>query len=324
MDQQTLISFVALVFGTVFLLSQLIIVPTFGTERQERKRLARRLTQIAAEGTYKPVSLVREQYLKQLSPLERWLDSLPGAESLNRLIEQSGQMYPAYRLLVASLALGVAAGFVTWNFSHHLVATAVLVAVGLWLPYGRLTGRRRKRLDLFEQQLPEALDLMVRALRAGHPFDVAMSFIGKEMDDPVGHEFGLTFDEIRYGREIDRAFLYLIDRVPSMSLMGMATAIFIQRETGGNLSEVLQKISSVLRSRFRFRRRVKTLSAEGRISAWVLALIPFLLFGALTLMNPDYMDSLTGSEQGRSLLTVGVVLLTIGILWINQLIKIRI
>jgi len=324
MDQQTLISFIALVFGAVFLLSQLIIVPTFGTERQERKRLARRLEQIAAEGAFKPISLVREHYLKQLTPLERWLDALPGARAVNRLIEQSGQMYPAYRLVLASLVLGVTTCIVTWTLSHHALATAVFLAVGLSLPFLRVSQRRRKRLDAFEEQLPEALDLMVRALRAGHPFDTAMSFIGQEVEAPLGQEFAMTFDEIRYGRDVERAFLYLIERVPSMSLMGMATAIFIQRETGGNLSEVLEKISGVLRGRFRFRRRVKTLSAEGRISAWVLAMIPFLLFGSLTLMNPDYMESLIGTEQGRGLLMFGVVLLTVGIFWISKLIHIRV
>lgn len=324
MDQQTLITFLVLVFATVFLLSQVIIVPAFGTERQERKRIRKRLQQIAAEGRYAPTSLLRQEYLKQLSPIEKWLDTLPGTRALNRLIEQSGQMYPAYRVMLMSLTLALAGGGLVWTFSHHAIATAVVLVATGSLPFINLIRKRRKRLEAFEAQLPEALELVVRALRAGNPFNVAMSFISDEIEGPVAEEFGLTVDEIKYGRDVNRAFLYLLDRVPSMSLMAMATAIFIQRETGGNLAEVLEKISSVLRGRFRFHRRVRTLTAEGRISAWVLALIPFLLFAALNLINPEYMESMLGTVAGQRLLVWGLVLLVIGILWMNRMIRIRI
>jgi tight adherence protein B len=129
MDQQTLITFLALVFGTIFLLSQVIIVPAFGTERHERKRIRKRLEQIAAEGRYAPTSLLRQEYLKQLSPIEKWLDTLPGTTTLNRLIEQSGQMYPAYRLLLKSLFLALAGGGLVWVFAHNLIAALVVSAV---------------------------------------------------------------------------------------------------------------------------------------------------------------------------------------------------
>lgn len=324
MDTETLLIFLGLVFVTVFLLSQLLIVPTFGTDRAERRRLRQRLEQIAADADFTPVSLVRQEYLKELRGIERWLESMPWAPPLQSLIERSGQMYPSYRLLLRCLLLGLSGLGVGWLVSDRIGIALVAGVIAALLPIARLRKRRQQRIAEFEAQLPEALELMARALRAGNPFSVAVSFIAEQMEGTVAEEFRLTHTEIKYGRDVNQAFLYLIDRVPSMSLMAMTTAVIIQRETGGNLGEVLDKIASVLRSRFKFQRRVRTLTAEGRISAWVLALIPLLLFAALSMIDPEYVGTLTGTVAGQRLLTVGVVLLGLGMFWMSRLIRIEV
>ncbi|MFH0343102.1 MAG: type II secretion system F family protein [Chromatiales bacterium] len=325
MDGNTLAVFLTLIFGAVFLLAQTIFVPSFGTGKQETRRLRKRLGTILEEySAGHAVSLVRERYLKGLSPFERWLESLPGMVALERLIEQSGRAFPAYRLVVMSIGLGVAAGAVAWVLSHHPVIALVAVLVVAWAPFLKLQIDRSRRFAKFEEQLPEALDVMTRALRAGHPFNETLQMVSKEMDEPIASELGMTFDEINYGVDVRRAFQNLLARVPSMSLMALVTSVLVQRETGGNLAEILDKISKVIRGRFRFQRRVRTLSAEGRLSAWVLALVPFGLFGMIAVTNPDYLTVLITEPVGRKLIVTALVLMVIGSFWIRKLLRIEV
>lgn len=319
MDQSKLIIFLILVFGTVFLLSQVILVPSFGTKSKESRQIRRRLLQVTENlSSAEQQSLVRQKYLRELTPLERWLESMPGTEALETLLEQAGKNYPAYRVLLAMLGLGITGGIMTWYFTAHVYATLIAALLLGWLPMILLKNERDKRMVLFEEQLPEALDMMTRALRAGYPFNEAMRYISQEMEDPIAHEFGVTFEEINYGRDIKQAFNYLIMRVPSTNLIAATTAIIIQRETGGNLAELLDNITDILRKRFRFQRKVKTITAEARMSAWVLALLPFVVFLAIALRNFDYVRPLFETERGNTLLMVGLGLQVIGAFWVRK------
>lgn len=319
MDQSKLIVFLILVFGTVFLLSQIVLVPSFGTKSKESRQIRKRLQQVTESvGSADQQSLVRQKYLRELSPLERWLESLPGIDALESLLEQGGKDYPAYRVVFAMLGLGITAAIATWYFTAHAYATLAAALLIGWLPMMILKSDRDKRMVLFEEQLPEALDMMTRALRAGYPFNEAMRYIAKEMENPIAHEFGITFEEINYGRDIKQAFNYLIMRVPSTNLIAATTAIIIQRETGGNLAELLDKISDVLRKRFRFQRKVKTITAEARASAWVLSLLPFVVFLAIALKNPDYIKPLFDTERGNTMLMMGLALQVVGAFWVRK------
>lgn len=324
MDQTSLIIFTLLVFATVFFLTQSIIVPTFGTERQEQKRIRKRIQHLSGDRQEAEISLVREQYLKQLSPFERWLDKFPGNDSLNRLIMESGDLYPAYRLLLRCCSIGIICGSILLFWKRDLLLIVIAASVGFFLPIRRLMAKRNLRLQLFEQQLPDALDSIVRALKVGIPFRSALSVVATEMRDPAAQEFALAFDEIKYGRDVETALAIMLERVPSLSMTAVVTAVSIQLRTGGNLAEVLAKISRILRERFRFKRSVDTLTAQGRISAWVLALIPFVLFAGISVMDPQYLEYLTKSRTGIAMISIGVVLLLIGMIWINRLIKIRV
>ncbi len=319
MDQSQLIVFLLLVFGTVFLLSQIILVPSFGTKSSEGRQIRKRLRRVTENlGFEEQQSLVRQKYLRDLSPMERWLETLPGVETLDSLLEQAGKNYPAYRVVLTMFFLAITAAIATWHFTGHFYATFGATLLIGWLPIMVLKSDRDKRMALFEEQLPEALDMMTRALRAGYPFNEAMRYISKEMDNPISQEFGITFEEINYGRDIKLAFNYLIMRVPSTNLIAATTAIIIQRETGGNLAELLDKISDVLRKRFRFQRKVKTITAEARASAWVLALLPFVVFLAIALKNPDYIKPLFDTERGNKLLMAGLVLQVVGAFWVRK------
>jgi tight adherence protein B len=321
MDQDTLITFLVLVFGTVFLLTQVIIVPTFGTNRQQGRRIRKRLGELSQRDA-DDVSLVRQNFLKKLSRTERWVEQVAPLTPLRILIEQSGRMIPISRVILTCAVLGGFAGIVCWILLHHWIAAVASGLFAGWLPILRLSRDRRIRLEKFEEQLPEALDLMVRALRTGYPFKDAMAQIANSMEDPIAGEFALTFEEINYGKDVSSAFNYFLMRVPSVSLAAMTAAILIQRETGGNLAEVLKKISGILRGRFKFHRKIKTLSAEGRLSAWILALAPYVMFVGLLMIDKNYFDPLFTSPTGRWVIGFGLFLFVAGTLWVRKIVTI--
>jgi len=176
----------------------------------------------------------------------------------------------------------------------------------------------------FEEQLPEAMDIMVRALKAGHPFTETLKLVAEEMEQPISTEFGITFADINYGLDIKNAFLNLLERIPNITLMTVVIAVIVQRETGGNLAETLANISAIVRGRFRFQRKVRTLSAEGRMSAWILVLIPFTLFLGLMVTSPNYLKPLITDPAGMKIIAVAFVMIVIGIFWLRRIIRIDI
>lgn len=315
--------FVGMMAVAAFLLTLSLTVPAFGPERQAARRLRKRIVQVGDEFEQPRVaSLLRDQYLRKLSPLERWLESLPGMPALRRLLHQAGSPLPAYRLVLLSLSLiygGVLAGTILLG---HPLATALLAVMAGSAPLVLFIIRRNQRLARFDEQLPEALEIMTRALRAGHPFNETLKLVSEDMDDPIAGEFGATFADINYGADVRSAFLGLLERTPSMSLMIMVMSVLVQRETGGNLSEVLEKIAGLIRGRFRFQRRVRTLSAEARMSAWILAMVPFVLFLVLMFSTPDYLPVLLEHPTGQNLIMMAFVLLMVGALWMRRIIRI--
>jgi tight adherence protein B len=177
-------------------------------------------------------------------------------------------------------------------------------------------------LAKFEEQLPDAIDVIRRALMAGHPFNAALNIVAEDMDDPIASELRVTFADINYGNDVRRAMLGLLARVPSVSVMALVTSVLVQRETGGNLAEILSQISGVIRSRFRFQRRVKTMSAEGRMSAWVLAMVPLGLFFAMSIITPDYFPVLLEDPLGQTVVTITFIWASIGVYFIRNIIRI--
>jgi tight adherence protein B len=314
--------FLGMIFIAVFLLMQSFLVPAFGENRKAQKRLKQRLNAISAGAERGKVSLVRRKYLRELGPLERVLESLPGMARVERLVEQAGRETPAYRVVLYSICLGGISGVA----GFHLLPQPMLgVLLGLGvaaLPFVHLQRLRSQRLARFEEQLPDALIIMARALRAGHPFSDAMHLVAEEMAEPIAGEFRTTFMEINYGGEVRTAMLGMLDRVPSVTVMVFTTSVLIQKESGGNLAELLDGLAAVVRDRFRFQRKVRTLSAQGRMAAWILSLLPFVLAGVLSLVSPNFLPMLTQDPVGRQLVVVAFVMVVIGILWMRRIVRI--
>ncbi len=325
MLENNVLIYLGLVFAAVFLLSQGMIVPAFGDTRQARKLLKKRVEEIEKNASEDSVaSLLRERYLRKLSPLERQLEAIPALASLRRIIEQGGHQMLAYRFVLLAVVIGIMAALVTWTFTRMPIAVFSAGLFGVWLPFMKISRDRAQTFSKFEEQLPDAIDIMRRALMAGHPFNATLKLVAEDMEDPVAREFDQTFADINYGSDVRRAMLGLLARVPSITVMALVTAILVQKESGGNLAEILEQISKVIRGRFRFQRRVRTLSAEGRMSAWILALIPLVLVVAMTLGNPEYLPMLWNDPIGKKLTAFAVVWAAIGVFFIRRIIRIEV
>jgi tight adherence protein B len=323
--EDTPLVFLIMISVAVFLLVWNLMVPVFGAERKAAKRLKRRLSRVSTQEQHTSAArMLREKYLRELNPLERQLETLPGMEQLALLIEQSGRNTPAHRLLLLSIALGFAVGTLVFFAIDNPLMGVIAGALAAAIPFLKINMDRSKRLARFEEQLPEAMDIMVRALKAGHPFTETLRLVSEEMNAPISVEFGITFADINYGLDIKQAFLNLLERVPNMTLMTVVIAVIVQRETGGNLAETLANISSIVRGRFRFQRKVRTLSAEGRMSAWVLVLIPFVLFVGIMVTTPAYLNELITEPAGVKMVGIAFIMVIIGIFWLRRIIRIDI
>lgn len=320
-----MIFFLGLIFVAVFFLVQGLAIPVFGESAQARKRLKKKLEDIESanyEEAYS--SILREKYLRKLAPWEQQLEKLPKMEALAAFIEQSGHKYLSYRVIAFSIALGLLAAVVAWVSLRIWYAPIVAAVIGCYVPFMRISSDRTKRMAKFEEQLPDAIETMTRALRAGHPFPAALKMIGDEFDDPVASEFELTFGDINYGNDVRRAMLGLLSRIPTVTVMALVTAVLVQKESGGNLAEILERISDVIRGRFKLHRKIKTLSAEGRMSAWVLAMVPLVLFVLLMVTTPDYLPVLVNDVRGQKMIIGSMISASVGIFWIRRILRIEV
>jgi tight adherence protein B len=322
MNTTTVLSFVGVVFVAVFML-MLGLTASASGESRLRRTLRRRLEKISADVHEDIASILRERYLKSLSPLERRLEEMPFMQRLAAMAEQAGRPKPGYQVVMNSILLALTGAVMVGALLQN-AAVALLAALGGFMtPYFLLSIRQRHRLEKIEEQLPDAIDVIKRALRAGHPFNAAVKLVADDMDQPIAKEFELTFSDLNYGGDVRRALLGLVGRVPSVTVMALATSVLVQRETGGNLAEILDQIAKVVRGRFRFQRKIRSLSAEGKMSAWVLSLVPLGLVAIMSIASPGYLPIMLTNKLGHEMLYAAAVLQVAGIFWIRSIIKIE-
>ncbi|MGO4376881.1 type II secretion system F family protein [Pseudoduganella sp. RAF53_2] len=292
----------------------------------EAERVARRLRLMSAGGYagQQNSSMIKQRLLSESPYLQRLLLKLPRVSTLDRLLEQSGLSWSVSDFITLSLlAAALAGGFALWLGLHGLL---VFAAAGLAIDLPLLYARRAKakRLHKIDYQLPDALDLIGRALRAGHAFPTALKMVGDEMRDPIAEEFRIAFDEVNFGMSMSEALMNLATRVPSTDVRYFVIAVMIQRETGGNLSELLGNISAIIRERIKLLGQVRVLSAEGRMSAWVLGLLPFVAGFVIQLSNPEFLQVLYTDPAGRKMIIGALSLMVSGVFVMRRIIKIRV
>jgi tight adherence protein B len=295
-------------------------------ERLAARRLERRLQDVAGPAPSEPgeSSVVMRQSEGPLPALDRLVGTTRGTTWLARLIEQSGGGVTPSAILIASLALAGLAGILVVSLSRF-VWLSVPAALGAGaLPFLWLMRRRSVRLKRFEEQFPEALDLLSRAIRAGHAFQTAMGMVADELPDPIGAEFKKTFDQQNYGLPLREALNEMPERVPIIDVHFFVTAVLIQRDTGGNLSEILDNLAHVVRERFKILRQVRVHTAHGRLTGYVLLALPGALGIALSMLNRSHMEPLFREPMGQQWLIGAAVMQTIGYFWIKKVIKIEV
>jgi tight adherence protein B len=258
---------------------------------------------------------------------EPWVQALasrlPHLQDIQHLLRQSGIDWSlrSYLTFVGGAALGAAIAML--GLTASLVAAAAAAAAGAALPYIYLRIRRSRRLARFEEQFPAAVDLLGRAIRAGHPLSAALKMVADDVDDPVAGEFRAVFEEQRFGLPFSESLASLADRVPSADVRIFVTAVLIQREVGGNLTEILDNLAHIIRQRFTLQRQVKVLTAEGRYSVYVLTAMPIGIGGFLYMTNREYLRPLWETEVGRMMLWAALIAQVVGYIWMHRLTKIE-
>lgn len=315
-------------FGiAIFIMSLLVIELSFHAVRifqnpdraLIRKRLSHSLDEALQEGGH---SLLKKQVLSDVPFLNSVLSALPWFGRLQLTINQASMKYTLGFFILVSLTFGLLGYLAGWVFLKTLWKAIPIGFACVSLPYLHLLMKKKERMAKFEKQLPEALDLIARALKAGHAFTSGMKLVAEEFKDPIGPEFDETLDEINFGLSVDDALKNLIKRVECMDLRFFVVAVILQRETGGNLAEIIENLAQLIRERFKFRGKVRILSAEGKLSAGILVAIPFILFVALLLINPSYMGTLIQDPIGQTISTISLVMMIIGIFLIRRIIDI--
>lgn len=293
-------------------------------EGQSHRKLKRRLkTSVAVKRVH--LALVKEtERLSSLGPLDRLLNYEGRAVvPAQRLIEQSGLRWSVGTLLVAcGCAALIPYAIVTTLSGSELAGLIVATCTG-FTPYLWVRRARSKRLWKFEEQFPEAIDLIARALRAGHTFPAGLSMVADELADPVGTEFRLLYDRHSFGMPLTEAVRSFAERIPLLDSKFFATAVLTQRDAGGNLAEVLDNLSSVIRERFKVKRQVRVISAHGRVTGWILAGLPPSLSLVFLAVSPQHMQSLFKDPLGIQLILVAAALQIVGTLLIRKIVNIE-
>ncbi len=294
---------------------------------QERQILNQRLEEtavISGKSEIQNSRFVRRDLLSEMPMANRILKRLRIATSIRRMIEQADLRLTVMRLLMLAGLTGAIGGLLASLFSSSLLFNGICALVTGSIPLVYVWHKRRQRLHLFLEQLPEGLNLVSRALSAGHAFTESMHMVATEMAEPIAGEFGKTYEEQRLGLSYKMALRNLSQRIPLLELRLCVTAILIQRETGGNLAEILERVAVTIRERFRIMEDLNTLTTASRVSAWILCALPMVIAGMLFVVNPGYLDVLWTDPRGQRLVWVAAGMQITGMLIVRKIMRIKI
>ena len=319
------ISFLVFVFA-LFLVLGAYLLATHGSDKK-RAKLQRRLSEALLHSAHTEdveVVLARNELMSEIPWMNQVLINIQATFHLKRMLDQADLHITPSRLLMFSFMAGMLGGLAA---SVLTVFIPIMILVGLAcasLPLLHVWYKRKKRFDAFLEQLPDALDLVSRALSAGHAFPEALYMVSTEMPEPVATEFRKAYEEQNLGLSLKLALENLTQRIPLLDLKMCVTAVLIQRETGGNLAEILEKVSYTIRERFRILGDLKTLTTSSRMSAWLLCGLPIGVALAVTVLNPEYMSVLWKDPRGHYLIALALFMQITGMLIVRKILKIQI
>lgn len=322
------LAFLAFVVGVGGVMGVFFAITRLPAVMQQR-RLDKRLQEVTAvddeDETRSAVKgILKDRQAGALASMDRLVRGSARGTAVGVWIEQSGVKAGLTTILLIALFNALVAAFVVGLVSRAWWGLPLGAGAGFAMPFLFLRMKRRRRLLAFEEQFPEALDLISRALKAGHAFATGLKMVADEMPEPVGPEFRKAFDEQNFGLPLKDSLDNLSHRIPSLDVRFFSTAVLIQRETGGNLSEILENLAHVVRERFKILRQVRVYTAHGRLTGYVLLALPAFLSVALMFINPEHMNLLFRERMGQMMLTGALVMQVIGYFWIQQVIKIEV
>ena len=296
---------------------------TYGSAAQ---RVARRLQLMSGSPgrSAEHISILKQRRFSRYDMTDRLLHRIPLAHRIDQLLIQSGMKWSVGIFLLWSGAALLAGLLVTASWPLPLALRSAVALLFALIPLVLVRRERTRRLVRIESQLPDAADFIARALRAGHSFTNVLQIVGNELAEPLSGEFRIVREEINYGVSLGEALHNMAARIPLTDLRYLIIAVLIQRETGGNLAEILSNISHIIRARLKLLAQVRVLSAEGRMSAWILGLLPFALSGMMLLINPDYIKVLWTDPIGIKLLCIASGMIVVGVVWLRKVIRIRV
>ena len=298
-------------------------------ERSARARVLRErlsTSQETGERTAtQDMALLRDEMLSQIPAIDTLLRRSERVSALQKLLEQADMRVRAGNFLLLCVGSGIVLAVILalWQKDQPPLALVGLIA-GFFLPYSYASYKRNKRFEKFEELFPEAIDTLARAVRAGHAFTTALELISTEVSEPVSGEFRALFEEQKFGLPVRDALLNLVDRVPLVDVKFFVTAVMLQRETGGNLAEILDNLSYVIRERFKIMRQVRVYTAQGRLTMMLLMGMPPVIVLAMLSMNPSFIRPLFSDPIGHGLLVIGMTLQTVGYFVIRKIIRIQV
>jgi len=270
------------------------------------------------------LALLRDEQLSQIPALDTFLRRSTRVSDLQKMLAQADMSLRVSNFLGISALTGVAATIIAYILSKRVEVAWIALLVGFVLPYSYASMRRNKRFEKFEELFPEAIDTLARAVRAGHAFTTALEMITAEVSEPVSGEFRQLYEEQKFGMPVRDALLNLTDRMPLVDVKFFVTAVMLQRETGGNLAEILDNLSYVIRERFKIQRQVRVYTAQGRLTMALLMGMPPIIVATMLLLNPSFIRPLFSDPIGHFLLVAGITLQTVGYFVIRKIIRIQV
>ncbi|HEY5404063.1 MAG TPA: type II secretion system F family protein [Pyrinomonadaceae bacterium] len=320
-----LIPFLVFLFA-LFLVLGAFLLATQGSDAK-RARLQKRLADALLHSSHTEdveIILARNELMSEIPMVNRFLVNLQGALHLKRMLDQADLQITPSKLVMFSVMAGMLAAMAAGVLTQSIV---MMIAAGLLiatLPILYVLFKRKQRLNKFLELLPDALDLVSRALSAGHAFSESLHMVATEMPEPIAGEFQKTYEEQNLGLSLKLALENLTQRIPLLDLKMCVTAIMIQRETGGNLAEILEKVAYTIRERFRIMGDLKTLTTSSRMSAWLLCGLPIAVSLVITIMNPEYMSVLWKDPRGHLLIAIALFMQLTGMLIVRKILNIKI
>lgn len=325
---------VGLIALLVFLVVALLVfaIGSLLDERRARARLLReRLATVQKAAERAPseeLALLRDEMLSEIPALDNLLRRSSAAVNLQVMLAQANLDMRAGNIVIFCAMSGLALGLVVYLLSGSSVWAPAFawagVMLGALIPYSYASYRRARRFQKFEELFPEAIDTLARAVRAGHAFTTALEMIGNELNEPVAGEFRKLYEEQKFGLPVRDALLNLTERIPLVDVKFFVTAVMLQRETGGNLAEILDNLSYVIRERFKIQRQVKVYTAQGRLTMLLLMGLPPVIVVGMLMLNPSFIRPLFTDPLGHTLVVIGITLQTIGYFVIRRIIRIQV